>query len=229
MAPELKGNPGEPGPQPELDKRWVQDKLQEIFNDEGQKFWDGIRSKVSAMIPEAVNGKDGKDADPQAIIDEVERKMNARIKYEVSQIEIPVPEPTQLQVDTAFQKFHAAIRKDLLTGLTQIGHKGVYEPGTVYLPGDEVTKNDSTFRALEQTDSPPPSEAWQLIAKGKAGKRGEPGLKGDPGDKGDPGVGIKDAVWQDDQLILIREDGEAITVKIEDQRTKKEDEDDSED
>lgn len=249
IAPTLKGEPGEKGedgkvgPMPSDDQ--VKAHLADIFAKEGETFWNGIRSKVQAMIPEAINGKDGKDgidgkdgkdgkdADPLAIIEAVEKNLNQRINNKVSEevrnIEIPVPEVTQLQVDTAFQKFHAAVRKDLLGSLTQLQHRGVYQVGEVYLPGDEVVKNDSTFRAMEETDTAPPGDAWQLISKGKAGKRGEPGPKGEPGEPGKPGIGIKDAVWQDDQLVLIREDGEAIIVKAEDQRTKEDEEDDAQD
>lgn len=66
-------------------------------------------------------------------------------------------------------------------------YKGVYEAGTLYQPGDQVTHSGSQWTAKTETSERPGEDAtaWQLSSKrgrdGKPGPQGEKGLDGRPG------------------------------------------------
>ena len=76
-------------------------------------------------------------------------------------------------------------------------HRGTYEPGRTYEPGDCVTRDGGTWHATASTAERPGSgaTAWQLIVK-----RGDPGRPGQAGADGAPGRDGRD-------LTQVRFDG----------------------
>ena len=72
-------------------------------------------------------------------------------------------------------------------------YRGVYDPTTAYLAGDNVTYGGSLWVAKEDTTTrpgtPEGAKFWQLaVKKGADGKQGPKGDKGDPGPRGDKGM-----------------------------------------
>lgn len=134
------------------------------------------------------------------------------------------PAPTQEAVKAAVIEIYDIIRKDVVAELPKIEHKGPYQERTIYYRGDEVMKDDSTWRARCQTSEAPPSEDWQCIAKSKVGKkgvrgpqgeRGDIGPKGHDGKDGKDGVGIADIhLSEEGELAFVLADGEVKSLDV---------------
>ena len=67
-------------------------------------------------------------------------------------------------------------------------HKGIFEQGTVYTPGQWVTKGSAMFKAVETTEEPPPGNGWQQVMVAPRGRRGPDGKDGTDGRDGIDGV-----------------------------------------
>ena len=72
-------------------------------------------------------------------------------------------------------------------------HLGIYEEGKDYKSGNIVTKGNSFFQAIEDTDQHPPGNGWQQILTAPRGKQGPAG-KSIEGPQGKPGRNGRDAV-----------------------------------
>ena len=152
---------------------------------------------IEKVLVELPTPKDAEPVDVEALREDV----LAVVRKEMPEAPLPL-EPTALQVIEAVKVLYPSIRHDLAQKLPSITHKGVWSVDAQYDVGDEVIKNGSTFRLMEQTMDAPPSEAWQMIAMSKAGKQGKQGNKGDKGDRGDDGVGVDDVLFEDGQFVV---------------------------
>lgn len=130
--------------------------------------------------------------------------------------QLPEPmEPTAVQVIEAVKAIYPAIRHDLLQRIPTPSHKGLWDADTKYDVGDEVMKDGSTWRLLEDTADAPPSDAWQLVSmKGKIGKKGYPGKDGEPGKEGPAGVGLEDAFFEDGQIVVSFTNGDTKNFDV---------------
>jgi hypothetical protein len=65
-------------------------------------------------------------------------------------------------------------------------HMGIYDEEKSYKKGNIVTKGNSLWQAMEDTDGTPPGNGWQQILNAPRGKQGLPG-KSIEGPQGKPG------------------------------------------
>jgi hypothetical protein len=139
-------------------------------------------AEAVARIPVPKDGAPGRDADPTVIKQMVEEAVAL----------IPVPKDG----------------KDAYAGQA----RGLFDPDAEYRAMDVVSFNGCEWRAKSDNPGALPGDGWMLSAqRGKPGKQGDPGK---PGLKGKDGASViagkLDA--ENMQMILARDDGEALTV-----------------
>jgi hypothetical protein len=135
-----------------------------------------------AQIPAPKDGDPGKDADP------------AVIKQMIEEVVATIPIPKD--------------GRDAYAGQA----RGLFDPSAQYRAMDVVSFNGCEWRAKSDSPGELPGEGWMLSAqRGKPGKPGDPGKPGLQGKQGASVIaGRLDA--ENMQMILARDDGEAVTL-----------------
>lgn len=85
---------------------------------------------------------------------------------------------------------------------------GAWDAAAEYRAMDVVAWNGSEWRAVKDDPGPLPGDGWRLGAKGSRGKPGEAGKPGKPGAK------VAELVLADDALVLVHDDGSALSVDL---------------
>ena len=85
---------------------------------------------------------------------------------------------------------------------------GAWDGAASYRQNDTVAHNGSEWRAVKDDPGPLPGDGWRLGAKGSRGKPGEPGKPGKPGAR------VAELVLADDALVLVHDDGSALSVDL---------------
>ena len=91
---------------------------------------------------------------------------------------------------------------------------GLWNATEAYREMDVVTFNGSEWRATRNDPGTLPGDGWVLGAKGSRGKPGDRGPIGPKGDQGPAGPAIDGLILADDELVLTREDGRALSVDL---------------
>lgn len=188
--------------------------------DPGEKGADGAKGDPGEKGSDGAKGEPGRNGDSVMVEDVLEaiedsgvvnKLVKALVEKQLPDM-IPKPlAPNDLQVVEAVKHLWPSIRLEVIKSLPQIEHKGVWEPGE-YAPGDEVIRNDSSYRAKCVTREAPPHEDWQCIAKSKVGRKGPQGEQGVPGEPGQPGVGVQDVLVEDTMFVMTLSNEEAYTI-----------------
>ena len=172
---------------------------------------DRIKSEIIKDMPEV---NIDVDLIKGSVLDHLLKRLPDLIKNEMPE-PAPAQAPTELQVIEAVKAMYPSIRHDLLQRIPTPSHKGLWDKDTKYDVGDEVVKNGSTFRLMEDTADAPPSPAWQLVSQGKLGKKGLPGEAGKKGEKGDDGVGVQDILYENGQFVFNLTNGETSVFDVD--------------
>ena len=85
---------------------------------------------------------------------------------------------------------------------------GAWDAAASYRAITSVAHNGSEWRAVKDDPGPLPGDGWRLGAKGSRGKPGEPGKPGKPGAR------VAELVLADDALVLVHDDGSALSVDL---------------
>ena len=201
----MDGKDGEAGPQGEKGMDGA-DGAQGVPGPQGEKGLDGETGPVGPKGSYGIDGMEGPQGAPGPAGPQGEKGPDGKDGPAGPQGEkgmdgADAPPPTNLQVLNAARAMYPDMRKMLINELPAIEHKGVWtaEYGE-YQPGDEVIKNDSTYRAKHATLEAPPHDDWQCIAKSKIGRRG---ATGEIGPEGPKGVGLSDIAAEDGHLFFM--------------------------
>lgn len=240
LIPEpVKGDKGDKGDTPQVDYELIESNVRD---DLYPILIKTVEDKLPELIPEPIKGDKGEKGDNGEGIDEEKvlgslEKTVTNMVMDVLPGLIPDPikgddgepgkdaqPPSKEEIEGIVRSIVTEdfVRKIHMEHATKIQHRGPYEDGARYYAGDEVMKDDGTWRAKRETTDAPPSDDWQCIAKSKIGKkglRGSPGEKGDqgrPGKDGNDGVGIADVhISEDGELIFVFEDGRVKNLPIQ--------------